>query len=220
MSYPVRSIAGISRDMAAKLAKQGIRTTSKLLDATASLQERQRLAEKMAVDEQTVARWANMADRLRIKGVREPYAALLKDAGIDTVKDLKYRNPGRLAEMMAAANSKRRRVKTTEPTSVPGKHSNSTTSETSVPPETLPPSPPALAEHLLLLLVKRRRAEALLGDFAELFQKDYAAGGLRRARLNYWARALNSVGPLLWLAGKRLGIFAALAAAARKYLGS
>ena len=43
-------------------------------------------------------RWANLADRMRIKGVREPYAELLKDAGVDTVKELKYRNPGRLAE--------------------------------------------------------------------------------------------------------------------------
>ena len=40
---------------------------------------------------------------MRIKGVREPYAELLKDAGVDTVKELKYRNPGRLAEAMAAA---------------------------------------------------------------------------------------------------------------------
>jgi hypothetical protein len=42
--------------------------------------------------------------------VREPYAELLKDAGVDTIKELKYRNPGRLAESMAAANAKRRRV--------------------------------------------------------------------------------------------------------------
>jgi hypothetical protein len=48
-----------------------------------------------------VLRWANLADRMRIKGVREPYAELLKDAGVDTVKELKYRNPGRLAEAMA-----------------------------------------------------------------------------------------------------------------------
>ena len=35
--------------------------------------------EKLDVDEQTVLRWANLADRMRIKGVREPYAELLKD---------------------------------------------------------------------------------------------------------------------------------------------
>ena len=35
---------------------------------------------------------------------------VLKDAGVDTVKELKYRNPGRLAEAMAAANAKHKRV--------------------------------------------------------------------------------------------------------------
>ena len=55
-------------------------------------------------------RWANLTDRMRIKGVREPYAELLKDAGVDTVRELKYRNPGRLAQAMAEANARHKRV--------------------------------------------------------------------------------------------------------------
>jgi len=96
--------------MAAKLRAERIRTTEGLLEASKTFKERKILAEKLGVDEQTVLRWANLADRMRIKGVREPYAELLKDAGVDTVRELKYRNPGRLAEAMAAANAKRRRV--------------------------------------------------------------------------------------------------------------
>jgi len=110
VSYPIRSIAGIGTAMAAKLRAERIRTTEKLLEASKTVKDRKNLAEKLGADEQTVLRWANLADRMRIKGVREPYAELLKDAGVDTVRELKYRNPGRLAEAMATANAKRRRV--------------------------------------------------------------------------------------------------------------
>ena len=110
MSYPIRSIAGIGPAMAAKLRAERIRTTEGLLEASKTFKERKILAEKLGVEEQTVLRWANLADRMRIKGVREPYAELLKDAGVDTVRELKYRNPGRLAEAMATANAKRKRV--------------------------------------------------------------------------------------------------------------
>jgi predicted flap endonuclease-1-like 5' DNA nuclease len=110
VSYPIRSIAGIGPAMAAKLRAERIRTTEGLLEASKTFKERKILAEKLGVEEQTVLRWANLADRMRIKGVREPYAELLKDAGVDTVRELKYRNPGRLAEAMATANAKRKRV--------------------------------------------------------------------------------------------------------------
>jgi predicted RecB family nuclease len=110
VSYPIRSVAGIAPAMAAKLRAEHIRTTEKLLEAAQTAKDRKNLAEKLGVDEQTVLRWANLADRMRIKGVREPYAELLKDAGVDTVRELKYRNPGRLAEAMATANAKRKRV--------------------------------------------------------------------------------------------------------------
>jgi predicted RecB family nuclease len=110
VSYPIRSVAGIAPAMASKLRTERIRTTEKLLEASKTVKDRKNLAEKLGVDEQTVLRWANLADRMRIKGVREPFAELLKDAGVDTVRELRYRNPGRLAEAMAAANARRKRV--------------------------------------------------------------------------------------------------------------
>src|SRR4029078_1284818 len=97
--------------MTARLKALGIRTTDKLLEASKTVKDRRILAQKLDIDEQTVLRWANLADRMRIKGVREPYAQLLQDAGVDTVKELKYRNRGRLAEAMSAANSKHKRVR-------------------------------------------------------------------------------------------------------------
>ena len=110
MSYSLSAIAGIGPAMTARLKALGIRTTEKLLEASQSAKGRRLLAEKIGVDEQTVLRWANLTDRMRIKGVREPYAELLKDAGVDTVRELKYRNPGRLAQAMADANARHKRV--------------------------------------------------------------------------------------------------------------
>ena len=66
---------------------------------------------KPGYDEKRLLYWANIADRMRIKGVRKEYAELLQAAGVDTVKELKYRNPSNLAKAMADANKKRRLVR-------------------------------------------------------------------------------------------------------------
>lgn len=111
MSYPLTAITGIGPAMTARLKALGIRTSEKLLEAAKSPKDRRALAEKLDIDEHLVLRWANLTDRMRIKGVREPYAELLKDAGVDTVRELKYRNPGRLAQAMSEANKKHKRVR-------------------------------------------------------------------------------------------------------------
>ena len=111
MSYPLTAITGIGPAVVARLKALGIRTTEKLLEAAKSPKDRKALAEKLDIDDHLVLRWANLTDRMRIKGVREPYAELLKDAGVDTVRELKYRNPGRLAQAMSEANKKHKRVR-------------------------------------------------------------------------------------------------------------
>ena len=39
------------------------------------------------------------------------YATLLREVGVDTVKELRYRNPAKLAKSMADANKKRKLVR-------------------------------------------------------------------------------------------------------------
>ena len=111
MSYPITEIAGIGTEVADKLKKAGIRTTTRLLDASRSPRQRKLLAERTGLEEKRILSWANMADRMRIKGVGEDYASLLQAAGVDTVKELKYRNPAKLAHAMAEANAKRKLVR-------------------------------------------------------------------------------------------------------------
>jgi predicted flap endonuclease-1-like 5' DNA nuclease len=111
MSYPIADLDGIAPGVALKLKSCGIRTTGRLLECAKDPKGRRALAEKTGLDEKCLLRIANMADRMRIKGVGEEYAELLEAAGVDTVKELKYRNPANLAKAMAAANTQRKLVR-------------------------------------------------------------------------------------------------------------
>lgn len=111
MNYPITDINGIDEDVAEALKSVGIRTTEKFLEAAKSPKGRKALAARIDVDERRVLGWANMADRMRVKGLGKDYAELLRAAGVDTVKELRYRNPGKLAKAMAAANAKRKLVR-------------------------------------------------------------------------------------------------------------
>ena len=48
---------------------------------------------------------------MRIKGVGADYANLLQAAGVDTVKELMYRNPAKLTAAMAQLNKARKLVR-------------------------------------------------------------------------------------------------------------
>jgi Domain of unknown function (DUF4332) len=110
MSYPITEIDGIDGEAAAILKSAGIRSTERLLEAARTVRGRKLLASKTGFDEKQLLCWANVADRMRIKGIRKEYAELLQAAGVDTVKELKYRNPANLAKAMAEANKKRKLV--------------------------------------------------------------------------------------------------------------
>jgi hypothetical protein len=111
MSYPIMDIDGIDEDAAARLKAAGIRSTGKLLESARTVRGRKQLASKTGFDEKQLLCWANVADRMRIKGIRRDYAELLRMAGVDTVKELKYRNPANLAKAMAEANKNNKLVR-------------------------------------------------------------------------------------------------------------
>jgi hypothetical protein len=111
MSYPITDIDGVDGDVAAILKSVGIRSTNRLLEAARTVKGRKVLAEKTGFHERQLLCWANVADRMRIKGISKEYAELLQAAGVDTVKELKYRNPQNLARAMADANKKRKVVR-------------------------------------------------------------------------------------------------------------
>jgi len=110
ISHPIADIPGIEADTVAILKSRGVRTTARLLEAAKDPKGRKALAQKTGISEKDLLCWANAADRMRIKGVGEEYASLLQAAGVDTVKELKYRNPEKLAKAIAETNRKRKLV--------------------------------------------------------------------------------------------------------------
>ena len=111
MTYPVSEISGIGPDVADRLKLAGIRTTTRLLDLAKGPKERKRLAETTGLDEKRILSWANTADRMRIKGMGREYAKVLPAVGVDTVRELKYRNPEKLAHSIAELNKKRKMLR-------------------------------------------------------------------------------------------------------------
>ena len=111
MSYPITDIGGIDDDVAKALKSAGIRSTAKLLETARTVKGRKILSEKTGFAEKQLLCWANVADRMRIKGISREYAELLQAAGVDTVKELRYRSPANLAKAMAEANKKHKMVR-------------------------------------------------------------------------------------------------------------
>ncbi|HEY7247272.1 MAG TPA: DUF4332 domain-containing protein [Xanthobacteraceae bacterium] len=111
MSYSITAIREIDEYDVAALKSAGIKTTERLLEAAKTPHGRKELAAKSRLDPKKLLRWANMADKLRIKGMGNDYATLLREAGVDTVKELGCRNPRRLAQSMREVNKKHKLVR-------------------------------------------------------------------------------------------------------------
>ena len=109
MSYPIRDIDGIDEQAVKRLRTVGLRTTEALLEAAKDVKGRKALAVRTGFSEQLLLEWANIADQMRIKGLGKDYAPLVRDAGVHTVRELKYRNAARLAHAIAEANATRKK---------------------------------------------------------------------------------------------------------------
>ena len=111
MSKSLKKLDGLPPDTVDMLRSAGIRTSDKLLEATKSAKDRKALALKTGIEPRQLLRFANLADKLRVKGLGTGYAELLCRVGVDTVRELKYRNPAKLAEAMRKENHKRKLVR-------------------------------------------------------------------------------------------------------------
>ena len=73
---------------------------------------RKALADKTGFDEKQLLCWANVADRMRIKGISKEYAELLQAAGVDTVQGTQVpQSRPSSPQAMADANRKRKLVR-------------------------------------------------------------------------------------------------------------
>jgi predicted flap endonuclease-1-like 5' DNA nuclease len=104
----IEDIEGIGEVYGAKLVAVGIKSTDALLEKAGSRKGREELEEATGISGKLILKWVNHADLMRINGVGGQYAELLEEAGVDTVKELRNRNPANLTAKLAEANEKRK----------------------------------------------------------------------------------------------------------------
>ena len=107
----IDAIRGMSLTSARTLRKKGIRTTEALLKRAGTRSGRKSLAHLTKLKEREILEWVNRADLMRVKGIGAEYADLLEAVGVDTVKELRRRNPASLARMANALNDQKRMVR-------------------------------------------------------------------------------------------------------------
>ena len=107
----IDTIEGISHKQATSLRKARIRTVEALLKKGATRKGRREIAAATKQSEKLILEWVNRADLMRVRGVGEEYSDLLEAAGVDTVKELRRRNPANLLQSLVEVNSQNRSVR-------------------------------------------------------------------------------------------------------------
>jgi predicted RecB family nuclease len=100
----IDQVAGITHKDATKLRKAGVRTSNGLIDVAGHRRGRSDLATETGIDQRDLQQWINHSDLLRVKGVGAEYAELLVAAGVDTLRDLRRRNPTALLAKIIGLN--------------------------------------------------------------------------------------------------------------------
>lgn len=106
----IDQVAGISHKDATKLRKAGVRTSKGLIDAAGDRKGRSTLATATGLDPRDIQQWVHHSELLRVKGVGAEYAELLVAAGVDTLRDLRRRNPTALLAKIIGLNGNARVV--------------------------------------------------------------------------------------------------------------
>ena len=107
----IEKVEGIGSKYGTKLKEAGVTTTEQLLDSGGSRKGRQDLAKKTGITETLILEWVNLADLFRVPGIGEEYSDLLEEAGVDTVKELRNRNPENLHKALQEVNARKHLVR-------------------------------------------------------------------------------------------------------------
>ncbi len=102
----IDAIEGMDHRHATTLRKARVRTTEALLKRASNPAGRSELAEATGLSEADLLSWAHRSDLLRIKGIGPEYALMLTKAGVETLKELRRRNPVNLARLLNDVGAK------------------------------------------------------------------------------------------------------------------
>lgn len=100
----IDQVAGVGHRQATKLRKAGIRTGKALVEAASTRRGRTSLSKATGIGPKELQLWVHHADLLRVKGVGAEYAELLVSSGVDTLRDLRRRNPTALVAKIIGMN--------------------------------------------------------------------------------------------------------------------
>ncbi|MCI0544271.1 MAG: DUF4332 domain-containing protein [Actinobacteria bacterium] len=106
----IDQVAGVDHKKATKLRKAGIRTSKALIETASTRRGRSELARATGITPKDLQMWVHHADLLRVRGVGAEYAELLVAAGVDTIRDLRRRNPTALVAKIIGLNGANRVV--------------------------------------------------------------------------------------------------------------
>lgn len=104
-------IEGIGPAYSEKLAAIDIKSIDQYLLAAADRNGRKEIAEATGISSKLVLEWANRADLMRVEGIGEEYSDLLEQSGVDTVNELKHRNPEHLYNTLLETNDQKNLVR-------------------------------------------------------------------------------------------------------------
>jgi hypothetical protein len=87
-----------------------VRTSKSLAEFASTRRGRTELAKKTGLTPKDLQLWVHHADLLRVRGVGAEYAVLLVEAGVDTLRDLRRRNPTALLAKIIGMNGSQKVV--------------------------------------------------------------------------------------------------------------
>lgn len=111
MANKIEAIEGIGLAYSIKLRKAGVTTVEGLLQTGKDKTGRTQLAKATGIDESLLLKWVNIADLFRVKGIGSETSELLEAAGVDTVKELRNRNPENLLHALVELNREKKLVR-------------------------------------------------------------------------------------------------------------
>ena len=99
----LEKLKGIGDRQIERLHKTGIRSTDALLKWGSTPDGRSEIGALTKISTRRIADWVHRCDLMRIKGVDDDYARLLRRAGVAGIVDLSTRNPFELSEEVEIA---------------------------------------------------------------------------------------------------------------------
>ncbi len=106
----IDSINGMTHTEATKLRRARVRTTVTFLQIASTRSGRALLTKETGITSPKLLHWAKRAELMKIKNLGKDYADLLEAVGVESVSDLKRRNPESLHEMMNVINKRKKIV--------------------------------------------------------------------------------------------------------------